>query len=203
MPTGIKIFNVTGELHFETGTHVLATVPKFAEKIGEIAVAWAVTEGHLGCYYGSLLETTPNEALKKIGRMSAAGLANNAKKFAEEKLAGAELETILYLLKKLDSVRIRRNRIQHDIWSRRVTDPQVLYAVHVDDYRRLLHEMAKLGNETDPAVSADRAIDIANQYAANSENAFTLVDLEEIRANLELTSDGLFKAFISKVSAGG
>ncbi|MCX8999942.1 hypothetical protein NOF55_22815 [Rhizobiaceae bacterium BDR2-2] len=200
---GIQIFNSDGSLFFETGAHVLTSVPGFTEEIGKIAATWAVAEGHLGCYYAVLLETTPDDALKQLGKQGASQVTKNSEAIAKEKLSGNELVTLLDLLNKLDSVRNRRNRVQHDIWSRRAGEAHILYAVHVDDYRRLFLEMAENAKDTDQAAGADRSITAANKYAANAANAFTLESLKTLRTDIELVSTDLIKAFFEKLNIGG
>jgi len=202
MRAGLQIFNSDGTLYFETGAHVLTSVPSFAAKIGEIAAIWAVAEGHLGCLYATLLVTTPEDALKQLDKQGADKLTQNAKRVANEKLNGNELAALLDLLGRLDIVRKRRNRVQHDLWSRRAGDDQTLYAVHVDDYRRLILEIIQHAKNADQAVGFERSIAAANQYAVNASNAFTLKSLEYLRAEIESVSTGLLGAFLERVKNG-
>lgn len=198
----VDILNADGSLFLETGPRVLTCAEGFAEEIGQIAAAWAMAEGHLGCYFGILLETTPSDALRQLGKQSAAQVTKNAKAVAEEKLAGNELDRLLELLDKLDSVREQRNRVQHDIWSRREGDNQTLYAVHVNDYRRLFLEIAENSKDPDQGAAADRSIDAASKYATNASNAFTLEDLNNLRVNIESLSTNLFEIFCAKLIQG-
>ncbi len=191
MATGLQILNSDGKLAFETGAHVLSYVPGFREKIGEVAATWAVAEGHLGCCYAGLLGLEPSAALKKLGKQGAGQLINNAKKVAEAKLAGDELATLLDLLDELDHAGKQRNRVQHDLWSRRVGDDLVLYAVHVDNYRRLFLEVMNNREGDAQGAAAERSIAVAEQYAADASNAFTVENLEELREEIELVSQGL------------
>lgn len=193
MPQGMQYFEKDGNLSFETGVHVLATIDGFPRKIGEIAATWAAAEAHLGCYYGALLNTTPAEALNRIGRMSAAGLTEKAKKIAKEKLSGEQLAELELILNALDAVRLRRNRTQHDLWGRRAGEDQTLYAVHTDDYRNVFLQAA----QSKTASDADALISLVEQYAAKADNAFTLKDLESLRKEIEEVSEKLLRIFLA------
>ncbi|MGL4413739.1 hypothetical protein [Roseinatronobacter monicus] len=202
MKIGIQIFDRDGHLYFETGAHVLASVPGFTAKIGEIAAIWAVAEGHLGCLYANLLETTPQDALDQLGKPGAKRLTENAKQIAKEKLNGNELAQLLELLEKLDAVRDRRNRVQHDLWSRREGKEEALYSIHVDDYRRLILEVVEHAKSDDKALGADQSISAANKYAANASNEYTLDSLEHLRAEIEAVLVGLSERFSERVKRG-
>lgn len=200
MATGLQISNSEGTLVFETGAHALSYVAGFKEKIGEVAAAWAMAEGHLGCCYAGLLELEPSEALKKLGKQGAGQLVINAKKVAEENLAGDKLATLLDLLDKLDHAGKQRNRVQHDLWSRRVGDDLALYAVHVDDYRRLFLEILNNYKDDDKGAAADRSIAAADQFVAVASNAFTVGDLEKLRKEIELVSLGMVSWFLENLA---
>ena len=202
MKMGIQIFDREGHLYFETGVHVLATAPGFTAKIGEIAAIWAVAEGHLGCLYANLLETTPQDALEQLGKRGASQLTEKAKQIAKAKLNEIEQAEFLKLLNSLDAVRDGRNRVQHDLWSRREGKEHALYAIHVDDYRRLILEVVEHGKSADQAVGADQSISAANKYAANASNEYTLESLEQLRAEIETVSVGLFELFVERVRNG-
>lgn len=202
MKVGIQIFDRDGHLYFETGAHVLASVPGFTAKIGEIAAIWAVAEGHLGCIYANLLETTPQDALDQLGKRAGSQLTEKAKQIAKEKLNGSELAALLELLENLDAVRDRRNRIQHDLWGRRMGREHALYAIHVDDYRRLILEVVEHAKNADQAVGADQSIIAANKYAMNASNEYTLESLEHLRAGIETVSAGLVERFFERVKNG-
>lgn len=202
MPVGVQILNVDGSLFFETGSHVLSSAPGFAEEIGHISAAWAVAEGHLGFYYAALLETAPDDALKQLGKQGAAQVATKAKAVAKEKLTGNELDKLLRLVDIFDALREKRNRVQHDLWSRREEDGQTLYAVHVDGYRRLFLEVIENAKDPDQATGAERSIAAANKYAANASNAFTLEQLKALRSEIESLSRDLIEAFLEKLNLG-
>lgn len=202
MPEGLKIFDADGSMFFETGAHVLDHVPGFKEKIGEVTSAWSVAEGYLGCCYAILLKTEPDDALKKLGMQGTAQMMENAKKVAKETLTGDDLTTLMDLLDKLNTAGKERNRVQHDLWSRRAGDDLTLYAVHVDDYRRLFLEFLKNAKNYDQAAAADRSIDAANKYAANASNAFSVERLEALRCEIELVSQRLREYFMRNVANG-
>jgi len=193
MPQGIQLFDKDGNLYFETGAHVIDTINGFSAKIGQIAATWAAAEAHLGCYYGALLGTTPAEALKTIGKMSAAGLTCKAKAVAKGKLPEKEFAELVVILEALDAVRLRRNRTQHDLWSRRTGEDQTLHAVHVDDYRNVFLSGAQIKTASD----IDDHILLVERYAANADNAFTLENLESLRKEIERVSEHLLRIFLA------
>ncbi|WP_306045828.1 hypothetical protein [Nioella sp. MMSF_3534] len=198
MSIGVQIRDDDGSLYFETSARVLNGVPDFAAKMGEVSAAWAFAEGHLGCVYAELLETTPEQAIQQLGKDGAQRLTDKARKFACTRLNDDDLASLIELLERMDKVRCQRNRVQHDLWSWRVGDNSALYAVHVDSYRQLLLEVIHNKNEPN---GAKLAIHAADRYAMKAENRFTLQNLEELRSEIESVSIGLFEFFLNRVGS--
>lgn len=198
---GIKIFDEKGSPILEIGPHIIRESPLFSEKIGIIAAAWAQAEVNLNCLFAVLLDTTPDEAARRIKRYGTAARATDgARKLSEDTLQGEELKSLSETLDRLDAVRLRRNRVQHDVWAKKSNDEKTLFAVHSDLYLSFvtgLVETLKSGSPEDKA--SDRAIELANEFAASVSNGYSIVDLEDIGRELDGVGQALLKAMFSRL----
>lgn len=199
---GIQIFDQTGVPVLEIGPHLVRENSEFAEKIGIIAASWAQAEVNLNCLFAVLLDTTPDEAanqLKKYG--SAARAADGARKLAAEYLTGAELESVTKALNQLDLVRLRRNRVQHDVWAKKSDDDQTMFAIHSDQYLAFTTNVVAATELAIPeGEKSERVINLANEFAATITKGHTIRDLQEIDQELNLASKSLMEAMFFRIS---
>lgn len=199
---GLKIWNEAGDILLEVGPHVISEATEFAEKIGVVAASWAQAEVNLNCFFAVLLNTTPDEASRQIKKHgSAARAADGARRVAAETLTGAELESVKNFLDKLDKVRARRNRVQHDVWARKGGDDLRIFAVHSNEYLAFVIELMA-GADIDKAGGrdVDRAIILAEEFAAKISNGYTIEDLQDIAMEIDAVSKSLLQAMFSRIS---
>src|SRR6185312_11669899 len=132
---GLQVFDEMARLLLEVGPHVISESPEFAQKIGVIAASWSQAEVNLNCLFAILLDTTPEDATKELKKHgSAAKATSRARIIAAETLKGAELDSLIEILNRLEDARLKRNRVQHDVWARKAGDNHRLFAVHANDY---------------------------------------------------------------------
>ncbi|CAI3789487.1 hypothetical protein AHFPHNDE_03184 [Pseudomonas sp. MM227] len=199
---GIQIFDQTGGPVLEIGPHLVRENSEFAETIGIIAASWAQAEVNLNCLFAILLDTTPDEAADQLKRYrSAARAADGARKLAAEYLTGAELESVTKALNQLDLVRLRRNRVQHDVWAKKDDDNQTMFAIHADQYLAFTTNFVAA---TELAIPEDEkseiVLNLANEFAATITKGHTIRDLQEIDHELNLASKSLMEAMFFRIS---
>lgn len=196
---GLQVFDEMGTSLLEVGPHVVSDSPEFAEKIGEIAASWSQAEVNLNCLFAVLLDTTPEEAAKELKKCRGAAKATcRAREIAAESLKGAELNSLNQILDQLDEVRAKRNRIQHDVWARKASDSQRLFAIHSNEYLALATQLmtiddSKGGNQADLAVEASMA------FAANVSMGYAIGDLEYIDTAINSVSKLLLEAMFQRI----
>jgi len=198
---GLKFSNGDGSLLMEIGPHVVREMPKFSEKIGEIAIAWAQAEVHLNCLFAVLLDVTPEAAASELKRYKTAAKAmEGARIIAAEHLAGEELQNFNGILDRMNSLRSRRNRIQHDIWARKGGVDDRLYAVHANQYLHVVARMLEL-TESQLAESekADRIISLGNEFTGEISASVTLNDLTVFECELAEVSKDLMSAMFVRL----
>ncbi|GAA0190154.1 hypothetical protein [Cupriavidus pauculus] len=199
---GIQIFDETGAPVLEVGPHLIRESPKFAEKIGTIAASWAHAEVNLNCYFAILLDTTPEEAAKHLTKhKSAARATTGARKVAEVSLSGTELAATIAILDNLDEVRVRRNRIQHDVWAKKGSDDQRIFAIHADQY--LSFTTAVVAIQESAATQSEqnaRVIALANEFAADVSNGYSVQELDKLDHDVDLLSQSLVTAMFSRIA---
>lgn len=199
---GIQIFDEAGASVLEIGPHVVRAAPQFAERIGAIAASWAQAEVNLYCLFAILLDTTPDEAAKHLKKYGTAARATDgARKLAAQCLGGAELTSVTKILDQLDKVRVRRNRVQHDVWAKKGSDDQTMFAVHSDLYLAFTTKLVAINESaTHEREKSERAINLANEFAAEISNGYSINHLEDIECELDLLSKSLLTAMLSCVS---
>lgn len=199
---GLQIRDETGGLLLEVGPHIIKESPRFAEEIGVIAASWAQAEVNLNCLFAILLNTTPEEAAKKIKKYSnAARATDGARKIAADTLAGTELDSVTETLDQLDNARTRRNRIQHDVWAKKGGDDMRMFAVHSNEYLAFTIElMAAAGLKKADATNTDRMINTAMKFAATISNGYTLEDLRNISLEIDIASRSLLQLMFSRIT---
>ncbi|MEC4560633.1 hypothetical protein [Pseudomonas inefficax] len=199
---GIQIFDEKGCPILEIGPHLVRENSELAEKIGIIAASWAQAEVNLNCLFAVLLDTTPDEAANQLKKYrSAARTADGARKLAAEYLTGAELESVTKALNHLDLVRLRRNRVQHDVWAKKGDDNQTMFAIHSDQYLAFTTNVVAATELAIPeGEKSERVINLANEFAATITKGHTLRDLKEIDQELNLASKSLMEAMFFRIS---
>lgn len=198
---GLKFSDSDGSLLVEVGPHVVREMPQFSEKIGEIAACWAQAEVHLNCLFAVLLDMTPDDAASRLKRYkTAAQAAKGARSIAAEHLEGEELQSVNEILDRMDSVRPRRNRIQHDVWARKGGVEDRLYAVHADQYLGFATRMLELAESSlAEGEKADRIVRLGNEFAGEVSASFTMGELQDLEYELGEVSKGLMTAMFTRL----
>lgn len=196
---GLQVFNELGEPLLEVGPHVVSDSPEFAQKIGVIAASWSQAEVHLNCLFAVLLNTTPKEAADELKKLSTAVKATlGARKIAAETLMGDELDSLNEILDQLDRARIRRNRVQHDVWARKASDSRRLFAIHSNKYLALVTKLMAVGESKD-SKDASLAIEVAMAFASEVSDGYAIEDLEEIAKAIDSVSKSLLHAMFHRI----
>lgn len=192
---GIQIFSENGETIVDVGAHVLRDRPEFARLIGQIAAAWSQAEVNLNCLFALLLNTTPEDAAKKIKKHgSAARASEGARQIAEQVLSKNELAQVLAVLDELDAVRLKRNRIQHDVWVRKGSDSLRMYNVHANRYLRYITEMVEvMESQKSQSIIQSEAIQISMDFASEIMDGYSISDLEGIEREIDKLSKSMMQ----------
>lgn len=199
---GLQASGVAGELLLDVGPHVIKSRPAFAERIGLIAASWAQAEINLNCLLAALMGTTPELVAEKLEKAVGGERASVlARKFVAKALTGAELESLNEMLDRLDAVRLRRNRVQHDTWAFKPSDSDRLFAIHANDYLDLATRLVAVNEAEDPA-RAERAIEAVMAFAANVSSGYTIDELESIDAEINAVSTALLRAMLQHIRPG-
>lgn len=200
---GLRFFNSDGSLLMEVGPHVVREMPQFSEKIGEIAACWAQAEVHLNCLFAVLLDVTPDDAACRLKRYkTAAQAAEGARTIAADYLAGEELKNVNDILDRLNSIRPRRNRIQHDVWARKGGVEDRLYAVHADQYLEFTTRMLELTeSKFSEGEKVDQIIRLDEEFAGKVSASFTVEELEALEYELGEVSKDLMTAMFARLLA--
>ncbi|MDO7904670.1 hypothetical protein ACE1YR_22185 [Pseudomonas sp. K1(2024)] len=200
---GLQFFNSDGSLLMEVGPHVVREMPQFSEKIGEIAACWAQAEVHLNCLFAVLLDVTPDDAACRLKRYkTAAQAAEGARAIAADYLAGEELKNVNDILDRLNSIRPRRNRIQHDVWARKGGVEDKLYAVHADQYLEFTTRMLELTeSKFSEGEKVDQIIRLDEEFAGKVSASFTVEELEALEYELGEVSKDLMTAMFARLLA--
>ena len=200
---GLQFFNSDGSLLMEVGPHVVREMPQFSEKIGEIAACWAQAEVHLNCLFAVLLDVTPDDAACRLKRYkTAAQAAEGARAIAADYLAGEELKNVNDILDRLNSIRPRRNRIQHDVWARKGGVEDRLYAVHADQYLEFTTRMLELTeSKLSEGEKVDQIIRLDEEFAGKVSASFTVEELEDLEYELGEVSKDLMTAMFARLLA--
>lgn len=200
---GLQFFNSDGSLLMEVGPHVVREMPQFSEKIGEIAACWAQAEVHLNCLFAVLLDVTPDDAACRLKRYkTAAQAAEGARAIAADYLAGEELKNVNDILDRLNSIRPRRNRIQHDVWARKGGVEDRLYAVHADQYLEFTTRMLELTeSKLSEGEKVDQIIRLDEEFAGKVSASFTVEELEALEYELGEVSKDLMTAMFARLLA--
>ncbi|MBQ2646322.1 MAG: hypothetical protein IJF82_03010 [Achromobacter sp.] len=194
---GIRIKDERGKPILEVGPHTMRSHPKFAEQIGIITAYWAQAEANLNCLFAILLETTPEQAYQQLKKhRSAASATKGARALATENLSGAELNSVLEALDKLDEARAQRNRVQHDIWALKGVDIERLFTIHTDQYFNFVIELMTLSEKSESTTIEDY-ITSAVKFAAAVSNSYTIADLQFIAQEIDIASQLVLKVMFS------
>ena len=178
---GIRIKDERGKPILEVGPHTMRSHPKFAEQIGIITAYWAQAEANLNCLFAILLF--------RICDVFCASLAT-------ENLSGAELNSVLEALDKLDEARAQRNRVQHDIWALKGVDIERLFTIHTDQYFNFVIELMTLSEKSESTTIEDY-ITSAVKFAAAVSNSYTIADLQFIAQEIDIASQLVLKVMFS------
>lgn len=194
---GLRIKDERGRPILEVGPHTMRSHPKFAEQIGMITAYWAQAEANLNCLFAILLETTPEQAYQQLKKhRSAASATKGARALATENLSGAELNSVLEALDKLDEARAQRNRVQHDIWALKGADIERLFTIHTDQYFKFVTELMTLSEKSESTTIEDY-ITSAVKFAATVSNSYTIADLQFIAQEIDIASQLVLKVMFS------
>ena len=194
---GIRSKDERGKPILEVGPHTMRSHPKFAEQIGIITAYWAQAEANLNCLFAILLETTPEQAYQQLKKhRSAASATKGARALATENLSGAELNSVLEALDKLDEARAQRNRVQHDIWALKGVDIERLFTIHTDQYFNFVIELMTLSEKSESTTIEDY-ITSAVKFAAAVSNSYTIADLQFIAQEIDIASQLVLKVMFS------
>jgi hypothetical protein len=192
---GLQVFDEMARLLLEVGPHVISESPEFAQKIGVIAASWSQAEVNLNCLFAILLDTTPEDATKELKKHgSAAKATSRARIIAAETLKGAELDSLIEILNRFDDARLKRNRVQHDVWARKAGDNHRLFAVHATDYLDLATKTMAVA-ESDAGL----AIEFAMAFTTEVSNGYSLEDLENIATEIVSVSKSLLNAMFHRI----
>ncbi|MDD1002097.1 hypothetical protein [Pseudomonas sp. TNT2022 ID642] len=193
---GIRVRDQDGSLLLEVGPHIMQDSPKFAEKIGLIAALWAQTEVSLYCLFAVLLNTTLVESRTRLKKYNnAAKTASAMRKLATEHLNQHEVDSILEILDCFDTSRLKRNRVQHDVWAKKGGITHTLFTIHATDYFEFSTKYVELSESTTPDEERFKLIiTLANEFAKNTSTGYTVSDLSLIEQELEQLNASLMKA---------
>lgn len=198
---GLEIFDDQGLPVLEIGSHIIKESPRFAEKIGAISASWSQAEVHLNCLFATLLDTTPEEAALELKKYrNAARATDGARKIAEATLSGSEFLRITDTLDKLDTVRERRNRVQHDVWAKKGNDNSVMYAVRPTDYFNFITKILSIAEEKSQKTTTDCVISLSMNFASTITIGHTISDLEAIAQEIDSISESLQKSMFSRIT---
>ncbi|QEE23195.1 hypothetical protein CS053_00805 [Rhodanobacter glycinis] len=196
---GLRVFDDMGAILLEVGPHVVGESPEFAEKIGAIAASWAQAEVNLNCLFAVLLGTTPEEAAKELAKYrSAEKVTCGARKIAAKSLNGSELDSLNEILDHLDDVRLKRNRVQHDVWARKAGDSQRLFAIRSNEYLALATKLMAV-DDSKGGNHADSAIEASMTFAAKISRGYSIEDLADIDTTINSVSTSLLEAMFQRI----
>jgi hypothetical protein len=204
---GLRFFNDDGSLLMEIGAHVVKEFSGFSERIGCIASGWAQAEVSLYCLFAVLLNVSPDETASRLKKYkTAARAAEGARDIAADYLSGEELQKLNEILDRMDSVRSRRNRIQHDVWAKKGGIDDKLFAVHADQYLDFITNMVGLSESAlADGEKSDRIIALAGEFSAMVSEGYTISELKELEDELgDLNKDlmsGMFTRLIARKKA--
>ncbi|MGR2710556.1 hypothetical protein B7453_04725 [Pseudomonas sp. IB20] len=193
---GIVIRDKEGKPSLEVGSHVIKYAPEIAKKIGEIAAIWAQAEVNLNCLFAVFLNTTPDDARKQLKKYNnAAKTTDAARELAANHLQNEELQSVTEILSRLDQARVKRNRVQHDVWAKKGEDTQTLFAIHSDQYFKFTTEFLELTESTTPEnEKSQQVIKLADEFTETISTSYTILDLTLIEQELYSLSTALMKA---------
>lgn len=196
---GLQVWDKKGNLLVEVGPHVIRKAPKFAEKIGVIAASWAHAEVNLNCLFAFLLDTTPEEAAKKLKKYgNAAKATEGARTIAKSKLTGSDLDSVIEVLEAFDKARLQRNRLQHDTWAKKGNESLRMFAVHSKEYLDLtLYVMASANREAESGPDIEGIISRSMRFAETLEKSYTLDDLQSIAVDIDTVSKDILQLLLS------
>lgn len=199
---GIIIRDAKGKTVLEVGSHVIKYSPEIARKIGEIAAIWAQTEVNLNCLFAILLNTTPDDAEKQLKKYNnAAKTTIAARELAAKFLQEEELKSVTEILSRLDKARLKRNRVQHDVWAKKGEDTQTLFAIHASQYFNFITNSLSLTESTTPEQEiSQQIINLANEFADTTSTGYTANDLTIIEKELNSLCNSLMKAMTFRMS---
>lgn len=199
---GVQVFDKTGAPVLEIGPHLVRETSEFAEKIGMIAASWAQAEVNLNCLFATLLDTTPDEAENQLKKYkSTVSATNGARKLAAEYLIGAELDFVTKAFNQLDLVRLRRNRVQHDVWAKKGDDNQTMFAIHSNQYFAFITNLVAATELAIPeGEKSERTLNLANDFAATITQGYNIRDLQVIDQELTLANKSLLAAMFFRIS---
>lgn len=196
---GLQIFNEMGAPLLEVGPHVISESPEFAQRIGVIAASWSQAEVNLNCLFAVLLGIAPEDAAKELKKHGSAIRATyGARRIAAQTLKGAELDSLNELFDRLDKARLRRNRVQHDVWARKGGDNQRVFAIHSSEYLALATQLVAVAESKD-GKGAEFAIDVATTFAAKVSDGYAIEDLEGIATEIDSVSKSLLHAMSYRI----
>ncbi|MFK2903003.1 hypothetical protein ISP17_03440 [Dyella ginsengisoli] len=199
---GLQVRDEAGDLLLDVGPHVIKSRPAFAEKVGVIAASWSQAEVNLNCLFAALMGTTTELVAEKLEKaLSGERASAFAKKIVAKALVGAELESLNEMLDRLDAVRLRRNRVQHDAWAFKPSDSDRLFAIHANDYLDLATRLVAVNEAEDPA-RAKGAIEAVMAFAANVSSGYTIEELDSIDAEINAVSKSLLQAMLHHIRPG-
>lgn len=199
---GLQAFDEVGGLLLDVGPHVIKGRPTFAEKVGAIAASWAQAEINLNCLLAALLGTTPELVAEKLEKAVGGERASIlARKVVAKALAGAEQESLNEMLDRLDAVRLRRNRVQHDTWAFKPSESERLFAIHANDYLDLATKLVAR-SEAEDRARAELAIEAVMIFAANVSCGYTIEELASIDAEINAVSKSLLQVMLRHIRPG-
>ncbi|ELQ15754.1 hypothetical protein A986_15346 [Pseudomonas fluorescens BRIP34879] len=199
---GIAIRDKLGKPVLEVGSHVIKYAPEIAKKIGEVAAIWAQTEVNLNCLFAIFLNTTPDDAEKQLKKYNnAAKTTNAARELVKNCLQGEELKSVIEILIRLDQARLKRNRLQHDVWAKKGEDIHTLFAIHSDQYFNFIVKIFSLTESTTPEnEKSQQIIDLADEFAETISTGYTVMNLTVIEQELNSLCNSLMKAMTFRIS---
>lgn len=199
---GIIIRDKDEKLTLEVGSHVIKYAPEIARKIGEIAAIWAQAEVNLNCLFAVFLNTTPDVAEKQLKKYNnAAKTTIAARELAADRLQDEELESVTETLSRLDQARLKRNRIQHDVWAKKGDDTTTLYTIHSEEYFNFITKLISLSESTTPEIErCEEIINLSEDFAKKDFKKYTVLELSIIEEELYSVSNSLMKAMSFRIS---
>jgi len=198
---GLRFANSDGSLLMEVGPHVVKDVTGFSERIGAIAACWAQAEVSLYCLFAVLLNVTPDEAASRLKKYKTAAQATEgARTIAADHLSGEELQRLNEILDRMDLVRARRNRIQHDVWARKGGIDDTLFAVHANQYLDFATKIlctSGLGDSED----FDGIIALVGEFSDSVSVGYTVSELKALESELSDLNKDLMSAMFTRILA--